>query len=145
MVRASRNTIKRDRASKWLSGSEAPSYRLAVATANALGVNPVEALQAAGFDVVEAPAGVESTSRVSTLVRALDDIERQMPRELLIERLKRFTERELLSELQRRVAVGPNVTGSVDTESLQDVDLSEDYDLAASEDDSSVDPSRGEA
>lgn len=38
-----------------------------------------------------------------------------------------------------------SVVPPTDTESLHDVDLSEDFELAASEDDTAVDPSRGES
>lgn len=49
LVAASGGEIKADRVSKWLSGKESPTHRLALVAANVMGADHDEALAAAGF------------------------------------------------------------------------------------------------
>ncbi|MBE7953580.1 hypothetical protein ILP86_04500 [Microbacterium sp. R1] len=70
LVRESGGLIKRDRASKWLSGNERPSHRLAIVVANTLDLPHEEALEAAGFTA-------ESSKREKDLDEALAQIDRQ--------------------------------------------------------------------
>ncbi|EYT61662.1 hypothetical protein [Microbacterium sp. UCD-TDU] len=70
LVRESGGLIKRDRASKWLSGNERPSHRLAIVVANTLDLPHEEALEAAGFTA-------ESSKREKDLEEALAQIDKQ--------------------------------------------------------------------
>lgn len=85
LVNRSQNTIKADRVSKWLNGKETPSYRLAIVTANTLGVERAEALTAAGFgDEVPAadappPVTLETASDADLLRELLRRIESGNP------------------------------------------------------------------
>lgn len=83
LVRESQGTIKRDRASKWLSGNEVPSYRLAVAVANTLDVAREEALAAAGYlsEQVLRSTTNEQTQDSQVTLSVFTDIE--LTRELL--------------------------------------------------------------
>ncbi|WP_345750075.1 hypothetical protein [Microbacterium rhizophilus] len=55
LVRESQGLIKRDRVSKWLRGAERPTHRMAVITANTLGVSRDEVLGAAGYEAEGEP------------------------------------------------------------------------------------------
>lgn len=121
-VRQSVGRIKPDRVSKWLSGREVPSHRSAVVAANTLGIDPSFALRAAGFDV---PAGV--MLRPPKLVR---DITAFSDEELAVELLVRVRRR---SNGDVRRLPHPD---------LHAVPLT--HREAASTDDTSMDPDRGE-
>lgn len=118
LVSHSGNLIKRDRASKWVNGREAPSHRLAVVAANTLGAPVSEALEAAGFGAAAITAQVEAVRPAPLPLHEID-------------------ERDLLEELLRRAAARATAREDGDRElTIDDVDhiptpdLSQ-YDLAA--------------
>ncbi|KHK96360.1 hypothetical protein LK09_15340 [Microbacterium mangrovi] len=106
---------------RWRTGTVDPKPRQVVAYARAFGQTPVSALIAAGY-LTEAEAQLPAAApRAYTL----DD----------------FSELELATELVRRLRESGDVGGR--REDDHSVDLSrEAHDLAASEDDSAVDPDR---
>lgn len=130
LVRESGGLIKRDRASKWASGSERPSYRLAVVAANTLGVTHERALEAAGY-IEPLPEYPEHMAREDEERRAYlqtpagqKTLEAEFSNHELGEALKNFTEdesyrsvilqnipdAEILAEIARRFAVAGSAT-----------------------------------
>lgn len=90
LVRESKSHIKADRVSKWLNGRERPSYKLAIITANTLGIPHDVALSAAGY------------------ADQLPDAKREAstPLRIFVEKpLSDFDELELLDELRRRATL----------------------------------------
>lgn len=142
LVRNSEGEIKRDRASKWLSGKETPSYRLAIIVANTLGVDRDEAIIAAGYLPT---AAAENFPKTRAWV--LEDFSDEELLEELQRRAKKREGQPATDELAaRRQARTSDVGGSAETVDLHTVDLDEIADeLAASDDDSAIDPSRGDA
>lgn len=69
LVRNSGGLIKRDRASKWTSGKENPTYRLAMVTANTLDVPQSDALLAAGYITEETQFAIHETEERLALVK----------------------------------------------------------------------------
>jgi hypothetical protein len=106
---------------RWRTGAVDPKPRQVVAYARAFGQGPIAALIAAGY-LTEAEVDLPvAAPRVYTL----DD----------------FSALELATELVRRLREGGDVGGP--REDAHSVDLSREvYELAASEDDSAVDPDR---
>lgn len=95
-VRASENFIPPDRASKWLTAKVMPSYRLAIAAADAFGLPHTEALVAAGFSPDAASTAVPDPLTVLAIENRVHQ-----------EKLAAFTNAHLLAELLRRTQDNP--------------------------------------
>jgi len=98
LVRRSGGAIKADRVSKWLKGTENPSHRNVIRTANALDADIDEALEVAGYgeSLVEA-AFLEQQQALA------EQRQREQEDSRLRERVLRETPTiELLEELVRR-------------------------------------------
>ena len=98
LVRRSGGAIKADRVSKWLKGSEQPSHRNAVRTANALEVDVDEALEVAGYgDALVEAAWLEQQQALADQRQVEETAQRARTRAL-----REATTLELLEELMRR-------------------------------------------
>lgn len=154
LVNNSASRIKRDRASKWVRGAESPTHRMAVVVANTLEVPRSDALRAAGFE----PAAEEEAlaERELRLVKALAQVDTQLSegplpgspdkptRVMMMRMLDQFPKSTILDYLTRR-ALREEAQANVaplDEDDLHKVDLSGDFDLAATEDDTAPDPQR---
>jgi transcriptional regulator with XRE-family HTH domain len=93
LVSASGGQIKADRVSKWLSGKENPSHKLALIAANVFDADHDEALTAAGFPELagRSASGVPESRTDASIV----DIEADP-------RLVEVSDEDLLRELLRR-------------------------------------------
>ncbi|WP_141881356.1 helix-turn-helix domain-containing protein [Homoserinimonas aerilata] len=97
LVNNSHGTVKRDRASKWLSGKESPSYRNAIVVANTLNVSHSSALRAAGFESDEID---QDHSR--RLIAAQASIDNYVPPASAQRALAEFPDSILIGEILRR-------------------------------------------
>ncbi len=154
LVNNSGGRIKRDRASKWVRGAESPTHRMAVVVANTLEVSRADALRAAGYEPAAEEA--ELAERELKLVRALAQVDAQLDegplpstpdrptRVMMMRMLDQLPPSAILDYLTRRAIrdeTRADVAPSTEDES-HTVDLSEDLDLAATEDDTAPDPER---